>query len=95
MIASAHDISEGGLFINLIEACFFLNLGFTAVQNKNSIRSDAWWFGEAQGRVVVSVKRAVEAEFEQSLNIPFEKIGEVTTGNISVNDEDWGTKSQD
>lgn len=90
-IASAHDISEGGLFINLVESGFYKNLGFKATQKNESIRSDAWWFGEAQGRVVVSVKKDQVEEFEKSLNIPFEKIGEVTSGNISINNEDWGS----
>ena len=90
LIASAHDIAEGGLFINLMEAGFFLNLGFDVAQKNESIRSDAWWFGEAQGRVVVSVKKENIEKFESSLHIPFEKIGEVTSGNVLVNKEDWG-----
>lgn len=94
LIASAHDLSEGGLFINLIESSFFKNLGFTVDQTNTSIRSDAWWFGEAQGRVVVSVKKEKIEEFEKSLNIPFKKIGEVTSGNILVNKEDWGNISE-
>jgi phosphoribosylformylglycinamidine synthase len=94
LIASAHDLSEGGLFINLIESSFFKNLGFEVDQKNTSIRSDAWWFGEAQGRVVVSVKKEKIEDFEKALSIPFEKIGEVTSGNILVNKEDWGNISE-
>ena len=31
LIGSAHDVSEGGLFITLIESCFKRNLGFDVV----------------------------------------------------------------
>ena len=30
LVNSAHDVSEGGLFITLIESCFNRNLGFEA-----------------------------------------------------------------
>ena len=90
LIASAHDITEGGLFVNLMECSFFKELGFDVAQKNDSIRSDAWWFGEAQGRVVVSVKKDKIADFEDILDIPFQKIGEVTSGSISINNEDWG-----
>jgi phosphoribosylformylglycinamidine synthase len=56
IIESAHDISEGGLFVTLAESAFYLNKGFTINCQKKDIRRDAYYFGEAQGRVVVSVK---------------------------------------
>ncbi|MDE3253257.1 MAG: phosphoribosylformylglycinamidine synthase subunit PurL, partial [Bacteroidota bacterium] len=52
-LQSAHDISEGGLAITLLESGFFRELGFE-VEAETDIRKDAYWFGEAQGRVVVS-----------------------------------------
>ena len=58
LIASAHDVSEGGLFITLIESAFPQNLGFDVVAADYRIRKDGFWFGEAQSRVVVSVKPA-------------------------------------
>ena len=91
MIESAHDISEGGLFITLAESSFFNNLGFSVNQQKTEIRKDAYWFGEAQGRVVVTVKREKVNEFEGSLGIPFEKLGTVTAGEIKVDGESWGS----
>ena len=91
MISSAHDISEGGLFVNLAESGFFKNLGFAVVQTNQAIRSDAWWFGEAQGRVVVSVNKDNIAAFEKSLEIPFEKLGEVTSSEVIINNENWGS----
>ncbi|KAA9039166.1 phosphoribosylformylglycinamidine synthase subunit PurL [Ginsengibacter hankyongi] len=90
MIASAHDISEGGLFVTLTESGFNRSLGFEATQKNSSIRNDAFWFGEAQGRVVVTVNPGIIEEFEASLNIPFEKLGKVTAGEIIINKDSWG-----
>jgi len=91
MIQSAHDISEGGLFVTLTESGFNRDLGFDVVQQKTAIRKDAYWFGEAQSRVVVSVRKEEVDEFEKSLqNISFEKLGVVTTGSVEVENEDWG-----
>ncbi len=90
VIASAHDISEGGLFVTLMESCFSKMLGFKIVQENTDIRKDAFLFGEAQGRVVVSVSKDNVDEFESLLNIPFQKLGSVTPGEINIDDEDWG-----
>lgn len=88
IIQSAHDLSEGGLMIALMESAFPQGLGFNVTQQQAG-RSDAYWFGEAQGRVIVSVKKSDQNDFEKQLNIPFEKIGIVTNGEIIVNDENW------
>jgi phosphoribosylformylglycinamidine synthase len=90
LILSAHDIAEGGLFITLVEKGFFKELGFNVSQQSKSIREDAYWFGEAQGRIVVTVKADKVNEFESLLTIPFEKLGVVTAGEIIINNEDWG-----
>ena len=89
MILSAHDISEGGLFITLVESGFFNDLGFSVTQQTNSTRRDAYWFGEAQGRVVVTVSADKVNDFESSLKIPFEKLGVVTSGKMMIDNEDW------
>ena len=93
LIASAHDVSEGGLFVTILESAFTNNLGFTASQNDMSIRSDAYWFGEAQSRVVVSVTASQEVAFLASINaqnITCTKLGEVTVGYIKIGTENWG-----
>lgn len=90
MILSAHDISEGGLFVTLAESAFYRNFGFAVNQQINGIRKDAYWFGEAQGRVVVTVNPDNVEEFESSLDIPFEKLGNVTSGEIKIGNESWG-----
>jgi phosphoribosylformylglycinamidine synthase subunit PurL len=94
LISSAHDVSEGGLFVTLLESAFTNNLGFTASQKDDSIRSDAYWFGEAQSRVVVSVSNLEEDKLVGALKssgIPFSKMGNVILNAIKISDEDWGT----
>ncbi len=90
LIQSAHDIAEGGLFVCLAESAFFLKRGFE-VKAGQSYRKDAYWFGEAQGRVVVSVNPANREAFERNLNIPFENIGVVKGSDIVVEGQNWGS----
>ncbi len=89
-ILSAHDIAEGGLFVTLSESGFVKNLGFDVKQQSGGVRKDAYWFGEAQGRVVVSVSADNTKEFENSLKVPFEKLGVVTSGEMLIDGENWG-----
>jgi phosphoribosylformylglycinamidine synthase len=89
-IKSAHDISEGGLFVTLAESGFNRLLGFEVKSSYTEIRKDAFWFGEAQGRVVVSIDPSTVSEFESLLDIPFEKLGSVSSGNIIIDDDNWG-----
>jgi phosphoribosylformylglycinamidine synthase II len=91
LIVSAHDVSEGGLFVTLAESAFPRGLGF-AVEETGTIRQDAFWFGEAQGRVVVSVNPARENEFLKAVKgFPCAELGEVRGGTFEVNNEDWGS----
>jgi len=92
LVQSAHDVSEGGLFVALTESAMPRGLGF-AVENKTGIRQDAWLFGEAQGRILVSVAPEQQPLFEAFLhahNAPFEKLGVVQGANIRIDGADWG-----
>jgi len=93
LISSAHDVSEGGLFITLCESAFWNNLGFD-VNTNASVRKEAFLFGEAQSRVAVTVKRDALATLEEALQSHgqhYEVIGEVTSGDIIVDAASWGT----
>ncbi|MES1218786.1 MAG: phosphoribosylformylglycinamidine synthase subunit PurL [Bacteroidota bacterium] len=91
IIQSAHDISEGGLFIMLCEAGFNRELGFSII-TKDNLRKDAFLFGESQGRVVVSVAIEDVKKFEAMLgSYPYEKIGVVSSGEMVIDGEFWGT----
>ena len=92
LIKSAHDISEGGLSITLLESGFNKNLGFS-VSAGSGLRKDACWFGEAQGRIVVSCSKQQAERLQQKAKetgIPVTELGTVTAGAISVNGENWG-----
>jgi phosphoribosylformylglycinamidine synthase II len=72
LILSAHDIMEGGLFTTLLESSMALNLGFSIAMNKD-LRKDAFLFGEAQSRVVVSISPDKVTAFEAAMGShPFE-----------------------
>ncbi len=92
LINAAHDVADGGLFVALAEMSFVDHLGFDIVSH-SEIREDAFLFGEAQGRVVVSVDTAVEDEFLDTMiasKTPFTLLGHVTQGKMVVDDEHYG-----
>src|SRR5436190_3607021 len=91
VIESAHDVSEGGLFVTLCEAGFNRELGF-AIETKERIRKDACLFGEAQSRVVVTVSPSSIEKFEKLVSdFPHERLGLVTSGEMLVDEDFWGT----
>jgi phosphoribosylformylglycinamidine synthase subunit PurL len=91
IISSAHDVSEGGLFTTLLESSFTNNLGFDVVADDSNIRKDAYWFGEGQSRVVVSVKPDKVALLRNVLgNMPHAELGFVTNGSVEVDGMNWG-----
>lgn len=67
LIRSAHDVSEGGLLIALLESAMAGNLGFSVTKAGN-FRNDAFWYGEAQSRVAVSVAPDKQAAFTAFLD---------------------------
>jgi len=91
-IASAHDISEGGLFVALTEAAVISGLGFH-IESDNNFRKDAYLFGEGQNRIVVSAAPENEDDlvnFLNSHNVSFTKLGAVLQDRIIIDDEDFG-----
>ena len=92
LVLSAHDISDGGLFITLLESAMSNNYGFD-ITTDAEIRTDAFLFGESQGRIVVSVAPSREAgfiDFMQKQNVPFTTLGHVTKSEIRVDDIAFG-----
>ncbi len=98
-IRSAHDISEGGLLIMLFEKAFNRELGFNVQSMKETygggkpVRNDAFWFGEGQGRVVVTVPEEKVNDFLRVIEekeIPFACLGNVSSGEIVVDGKSWG-----
>ena len=94
LVVSAHDVSEGGLAITLLESAFNNEVGFEVIAHGANIRKDAFWFGESQSRVVVSVTMAQDVAFKNALQaaaVPFTLLGKVTPQEICVDGQDWGT----
>ncbi|MFN3378045.1 MAG: AIR synthase related protein, partial [Runella zeae] len=87
LIQSAHDLSDGGLFVALAEAAMPRGLGFE-ITSMDDYRKDAFLFGEAQSRVLVSVSPEKQAEFQQivggTLKTPHALLGKVTTKGFVV-----------
>jgi len=93
VINSAHDISEGGLFITLIESAMVNTFGFEITTDQN-FRIDAYLFGEAQSRVLVSIspeKKESLTSYLESNSCNYSEIGMVTNNSISIDDEGFGS----
>lgn len=91
VVKSAHDCSEGGLFIALLESGMSGNLGFSAVKDESISRSDSFWFGEAQSRVVISVDKDEVERVKSMIKVPHTVLGEVTAGELSIDQSNWGS----
>jgi len=93
LVQSAHDCSDGGLFVSLMESAFRNNLGFDITTSK-TIRKDAFLFGETQSRVVVSVKKENEIQLVDLLkqcNVSFSKLGFVKGKEVRIDDTTFGS----
>lgn len=96
LIASAHDVADGGLYIALLESALPNDLGFE-IETDDEIRKDAFLFGEAQGRVVVSVKPENQEAFIELMatsETEFSLLGTVTKGELIVDEESFGSVSE-
>jgi phosphoribosylformylglycinamidine synthase subunit PurL len=95
LLQSAHDCSDGGFAVALAESCFTgatheeKSLG-AVVTLPGEGRADGRLFGEAQSRVIVSVKPADAVKAEETLkkfSVPFEKIGTVGSDDLVIGKE--------
>lgn len=93
LIQSAHDCSDGGLFVALAESAMAGNLGFD-IDTDSCIRKDAFLFGEGQSRIVVTVKIENEDAFTEMLlssNAEFSCLGVVDGKEAVIDGESFGT----
>jgi phosphoribosylformylglycinamidine synthase len=92
-VASAHDISEGGLFVACMESAMAGGKGFDVCTEKG-LRIDAGLFGESQSRVVVSVSQdglGRLMKLASEAGVVATHVGTVLADKvICVNGEDWG-----
>jgi len=95
LIESAHDVSDGGLFVTLIEAAIPGGKGFK-IETDEDFRKDAFLFGESQSRIVVSVhpdKLDAFVELVADSEVDFTNLGEVTGEKVIIDNEDFGDLS--
>jgi len=92
LVLSAHDVSDGGLFIALLESAMPNKLGFD-IRTDGSVRKDAFLFGESQSRIVVSVSDEMLEGFDTFLKqaeTPYSSLGNVYSGNLLIDNEEFG-----
>jgi phosphoribosylformylglycinamidine synthase II len=96
LVQSAHDVSDGGLFITLAESAMPRGLGFT-IETDFDCRADAFLFGEAQSRVVVSISEKQLDAFLDVLSksdIEWSNLGTVTDGELLIDEQSFGHISE-
>jgi len=92
VIQSAHDVSDGGLFIALLESAMPNGFGFE-IESDSAIRKDAFLFGEAQGRGVVSISTEEQERFIELMatsEVEFSLLGTVSDGYLHIDEEPFG-----
>ncbi|MBS1594584.1 MAG: phosphoribosylformylglycinamidine synthase subunit PurL [Bacteroidetes bacterium] len=93
LINSAHDVSEGGIFVTLLESAMSGNKGFN-IESDPNVRKDAFLFGESQSRVIVTVPADRENAFINLMmkqDSEFAMLGEVKGTQVIIDGEKWGT----
>ena len=92
LVNAAHDVSDGGLYVSLVEMSMPRGLGFDIVSDAD-IRLDAFLFGEGQGRVVVSVTEEQEEAFVEYMvasGVNMTLLGHVTKGKLQIDEQHFG-----
>ncbi|MDR2465835.1 MAG: phosphoribosylformylglycinamidine synthase subunit PurL [Prevotellaceae bacterium] len=92
LVQSAHDVSDGGLFVTLLESAMPGGFGFD-ITSDAEIRTDAFLFGESQSRIVVSVSPSKDAafiDFAGKYKAPVSTLGHVTKSEIRIDDSSFG-----
>ena len=92
MVKTTHDLSDGGLFMSLLESSMVNGLGFEITCDK-SVRCDAFLFGEAQSRVLVSVSASKVSDLEAELKkqgVSFTKLGTVKGKDLVIDGTNYG-----
>jgi phosphoribosylformylglycinamidine synthase subunit PurL len=93
MVNSCHDVSEGGLFVTLMESSFNSGFGFD-IECPASYRKDAFLFGEGQSRAIISVSPENAQKVMDVLKTNEThciELGRVAGNNFTIDDEDFGS----
>ncbi len=93
-VKSAQDCSDGGLFVALAEKTFQNGLGFNVHITDTDLRKDAYLFGEAQSRIVLTCNAADlqnVVQLAQTSGIQAHEIGLVSGQEMIVDHVSFGT----
>ena len=91
LVKSAHDISDGGLSVALAECCIIGRRPVGAsIRLYDRIRRDALYFGESQGRYVLTCAADAKRDFVQKVmehDLEIQEIGVVGGDILTLNDD--------
>jgi phosphoribosylformylglycinamidine synthase II len=85
LVSAVHDVSDGGLLVAIAEMAMASSIGAT-LEPPHGVAAHGWWFGEDQGRYVLTVPQdrlAEVLEAAQRFDISARVIG--TTGGATLN----------
>lgn len=86
LVASAHDLSEGGLAVALAESCISGKLG-ADVSLQSELRADIALFSESQSRILLSASPANAEELQARIaaaGVPVQRIGVVGKDQLHI-----------
>lgn len=87
LLSSAHDCSEGGLAITLVESCIKGRKG-ARIKIEDKMRSDALLFGESQSRIIVSINPknlSLLQDIAGKYYVPILVLGSVAGDELNIN----------
>jgi phosphoribosylformylglycinamidine synthase subunit PurL len=86
IVNSAHDISDGGLLVNIAESIIAAEPGIGAkIDCERRLRTDELLFGECQSAIIITIPENNLIDLimiSQELDIPTQTIGRVTDNNL-------------
>ncbi|OXM86431.1 phosphoribosylformylglycinamidine synthase subunit PurL [Paenibacillus rigui] len=86
LVASAHDLSDGGLAVALAESCISGRLG-AQVNFTTELRNDIALFSESQSRILLSASPEKAEELKQYIagqGVPVQQLGNVTGQELQI-----------
>jgi len=87
VLRCAHDVSDGGLLIALAESALYGGRGLRCPGIVGPVSREAAYFGESQGRIVVSVTPRRVPELQKLMtthHVPLQAIGVVGGDDLQV-----------
>jgi len=87
LVASAHDLSEGGLAVALAESCISGGIGANVSWNAPGLRNDVALFSESQSRILLTCRPEQADALQLHLveeGVPIARIGTVCGSKLNV-----------